>query len=321
MISPRVLYIKLRHKYLKSINALRLERIASNTCVGLVSCDKWRCRTYDDLLLQNAFLKAGIRAEVISWQDKNINFSKYDALIITSMWGYQNDLHALTEWLNKVSNLNVINNVKIIRDNYNKAKQIAILQKNKLPIIPTAIISKSELKSFNVSYLDKNKIKLPVVIKPAISSGGANTFFVNSESKFKDAARKLQQNTVSENILIQPFVPEIENGEISVIAIDKKIVNAVVRFPGIVGKNKRYMVKPLDIASLDAELIKICNDIIKLKDFEEQTYIRMDFVKRADGFSIMEVELFEPQLFYYLLSGKKRKMMLSAMVKAVKKQL
>ena len=316
MISLGGLYKKLRRNFLLGVNAAKLKSLKSDVSVGLVSCDTWKQRVYDDILLQKAFLDSGVKAEIVSWQDETIDFSKYNAMLITSMWGYQDYLPDLEKWLGKVEKMNVINSVDIVRDNYNKAKQIDILKKGGLPIVVTEILKKSDLLSAGTSFLKKHNISLPVVIKPSVSSGGANTFLVKNEREFERAA-KMIQDSAADNVLVQPFVPEIESGEISVIIIGGKIVNAVTRFPGILSGDKQYRVTPLNIDDLAPDLIKLCDKVININEFRSCTYMRIDFVKKKADYLIMEVELFEPQLFYYMLKGKARKKMLSSMVQAV----
>ena len=305
-------YVKARREFLKKIVSQKSKHVDSGAHIALVSCDAWAGRVYDDLLLQKAFLDSGVKADIVSWQNKKLNYNKYDALLITSMWGYQNYIHDFEKWLDEVRNLKVFNPVKIIRENYDKLKQIAILEKNHLPTVPTKI----------VKMLDsKDEFSFPVILKPSISGSGENTFLVNNYAELESIMNKLQEINKDRDILVQPFLPEINNGEISVIVIDKKIVNAVVRFPGIVGDSKKYIVKPLDVDNLDADLIKLCEKIIDLNEYRDELYMRIDVVKKNNTYIIMEVELFEPQLFYYLLKGKARKTMLDTMVESLKKRL
>lgn len=318
------IYQKLRRRYLQEINSIKLKRIHTKTSVGLVSCDAWERRVYDDLLLQKSFLKSGIRAEIISWQNKDIDFTQYDALLITSMWGYQENIDDLRVWLKKVENLKIFNNTQLIRNNFDKSSQIKILEKNNLSTIPTVIIKKGELSNSEKPILDGAISKIggfPIVVKPSISSGGENTFLIKDTGAIKKFKKKLQEINLSGDILLQPFLPEIRNGEISVVAIDRNIVNAVVRFPGVLDKKDRYTVRHIDTAKLDSKLVKLCEKVISVKDFDDQLYIRIDVVKRENEYIIMEVELFEPQLFYYLLKGEKRKRMLNAMIEAIKKRI
>lgn len=310
-------YIKVRRAYLRYICSKMAKRIESGRRIGLVSSDLWKQRVSDDLLLQKAFLDAGIKAEIISWQDDKVDFSSYDVLLITSMWGYQNHTEELEKWFQKIEKLNLVNRLSIVRNSYDKTRQFALLQQSGLPVIPTVVVKKANLLSANISTPEHYELHFPIVVKPAISSGGDNTFLAHNEAELQSIAKELQSDKICENILLQPFISEISNGEISVVLISGQIVNAVVRFPGVLSSDKRYIVKPLPLSKLSPDLIDICGKISEIKDYREAVYMRVDVVEKEGGFVIMEVETFEPQLFYYLLKGKARKKMLSLMVQAI----
>lgn len=323
MIKTKILKSKIRNWFILSENRARLALLHPNARIALVSCNKWKNKVYDDILLQKAFLDFGIGADIVSWQDETLDYSKYDALLITSMWGYQNFIEDLEKWLSKIAGAKLLNCEEIIRNNYDKVKQIKRLRKVKLPITPTTIIDKGILGKPGESMptdIDKYFSEFPVVVKPNISSGGENTFLLRNRSDLKIILEKLQTINIKREILVQPFLEEIENGEISVVAIDKKIINAVIRFPGVIDKSGGYKVKPIAISDLDKNIIELCNRVIESED-QRQLYIRIDIVVQKNAITIMEVELFEPQLFYYLLKNEKRKIMLNTMVKAVEKRL
>ncbi len=317
-------YRKVRRRKMQFLNKLRLRLSRGKKTIGLVSCDLWKNRVYDDLLLQRAFLKSGIKAEIISWQDSTTDFKKYDALLVTSMWGYQKNILELESWLNKVSDLKIYNTVDIIKNNYNKTKQINLLRKNNLPTIKTIVYKASGPRINDQEILESINSTIgdfPLVVKPSISSGGENTFLIKNLEDLKKVFQKFWDSNNKSDLLIQPYISEVQNGEISIIAIDKKIINAVVRFPGVIGKERQYQVKRIDIKNLDSQIIKLCKKVIRLKEFDEQLYMRIDVIKKDGCYNIMEVEMFEPQLFYYLLRGSARRKMLQAMVSATEKRL
>ena len=236
-------YIKVRRAYLRYICSKMAKRIESGRRIGLVSSDLWKQRVSDDLLLQKAFLDAGVKAEIISWQDDNVDFSSYDVLLITSMWGYQNHTEELEKWFQKIEKLNLVNRLSIVRNSYDKTRQFALLQQSGLPVIPTVVVKKADLLSVNISTPEHYELHFPIVVKPAISSGGDNTFLAHNEAELRSIAKELQGDKICENILLQPFISEISNGEISVVLISGQIVNAVVRFPGVLSSDKRYTIQ------------------------------------------------------------------------------
>ena len=120
-------------------------------------------------------------------------------------------------------------------------------------------------------------------------------------------------------MLVQPFVSEINKGELAVIVIDGKVANVVRRFPGVF--EGVFHVEVEDRSVLNDEIKAICKKICDAPEYAGFLYARIDLVKTKSGYCVMEVELFEPQLFYYLLKGAAREKMLMMMVSGVGKRM
>ena len=300
--------MSLKRRVLSARNAF-LKPFCHGKRVALVSSNLWKGKVYDDLLLQRALMKKGAKAEIISWQDSTVDYRDYDVVVITSMWGYQNHLEEFEDWLKMLDSLKVrvFNSTEMIRENCDKIKQIKMMDRNKLPHIATKYVSVDKL------GLEKD---FPFVLKPAISASGQGTRLVRSKIELSKAIAKYEKAFKGQKILKQEFRPEIKNGEVSVVLVRGKMVNAVRRFPGVID-NKPNAVEVLDLSSLEPELVDLCKKVAKQDDYKKCLYLRVDTVKTVAGYLIMEIEAFEPQLFYYLLKGKNRKNMLAAMVKGI----
>jgi len=276
--------------------------------VAIVSCDRWKGKVYDDLLLRGEFLKRDLDAKIVSWQDGSVKWGKFDAIVIGSMWGYQNFLSDFEKWLAKIEENGavVVNPIPVIRKNYDKAEQFRILRRAGVPVVRTGVLKMGEIDSFE---LPEGKF----VIKPTISGGGENTFLVQNRGDFEEKRSKLRRLNEERELLVQPFVPEISAGELGVVMIGGKIMNVVRRFPGVLeGKFKVEKVK-----TLAKEARNLADKIAEMPEFREASYLRIDMVERKTGPVIMEVEAFEPQLYYYLLKGKAREKALDLMVTEV----
>ena len=46
----------------------------------------------DDVYLKCMFSRSKVKTDIVSWQDKNVDFNQYDALIIRSIWGFHHHL-------------------------------------------------------------------------------------------------------------------------------------------------------------------------------------------------------------------------------------
>ena len=279
-------------------------------CLAIVSCDLWIGKVYDDFLLQEYFLRNGVRAEIVSWQDSSVEWGKFDGAIIGSMWGYQNHLKEFEDWLSKVEacNLKIVNSADIIRKNCNKSQQIKDLRKANLPVLNTKIVKLNGI-------LDINPPNEKFVIKPAISGSGENVFLVNGRADFEKIENKLAIINKKRELLLQPYAPEIVNGEIGIVIIGGKIMYAVRRFPGVLfGKFNVQLIN-----EVQPELAKLAKKAWSL--YPEAIYMRVDALQTKNNYEIMEVEAFEPQLYYYLLDRNKRNVVLGEIFDAVMKYI
>lgn len=281
--------------------------------VAIVSCDRFLGKVYDDLLLQGEFLRQGFKAQIVSWQDSTVNWADFDAAVVGSMWGYQNFLPDFERWLGIVENQTVlINPAAVIRANYDKARQLQELQQAKIPVIPTQVIRIDGLDRFE---LPDDKF----IIKPAISGSGENTFLVKNRADFAKLRGDLRSLNQTRELLVQPFVPEIRAGELGIIVIGGEIVNVVRRFPGVI--EGEYQVQAVQKAQLSQKIRELVQSILALPEYKVATYLRIDVVEREGLPIVMEVEAFEPQLYYYLLQGASRKQVLARMVAEVAQKI
>ena len=102
--------------------------------------------------------------------------------------------------------------------------------------------------------------------------------------------------------MVQPFIKEIDDGELSIVVIDTKISHAAIRYTNIF--NNLNLIKIVDLKDLDDKVLKIVNKCIGIKEYKDSLYMRIDLVKINDDYKIMELELVEPQLFFEFKQNK-----------------
>lgn len=277
--------------------------------VAIVSCNQWKGKVYDDLLLEGEFLKRGMKAEIVSWQDAAVRWGDFGVAVVGSMWGYQDFLEEFGEWLSKVEReTKLVNPVAVIRENYDKARQFRGLKREGVPVIETRVVEIGGIEKFEFP-------KEEFVVKPAVSGGGEGTFLIKDRGDLERAWGELKRLNETKELLVQPFVAEIKKGELGVVVIGGEVMNVVRRFPGVIeGGYKVGVVGREEVSSKVWELVR---KVVELPEYREAVYLRVDMVERKDGPVVMEVEALEPQLYYYLLRGEEREKALEKMVVAV----
>jgi len=280
-----------------------------NKKIAIVSSDKWINIVKEDILLKIELNNKLIDVDIISWQDKSIDYKKYDALIIRSIWGYQDYIEEFINWLNmlKDKNIKVFNNVDILLSNLNKYEQFKILDKNEIPLIKTFFIDKENIDEINDIYKEYKDI----VLKPIISGSGNNTFVISNNInknniKIENVKEKFDKvlNKVNNYIMVQPFVKEINDGELSVVIINNEISHAGIRYTNVF--NNVNQIKIINVNDLDKKVLDIVNKCQNIKEYKDALYMRIDLVKINDEYKIMELELVEPQLFFEFKQNKSK---------------
>ena len=262
--------------------------------VGIISCDKWMNKITEDLLLKQELMNNNINAEIISWEDMTIDYSKFDCLILRSAWGYQDKYLEFKEWLQMIKNKNILllNYPDIIINNIQKNKQFNILKKNNIPFISTSFVYNED------DLLERLALNTLTVIKPIISGSGKNTYLINQKdlSNLRNILNGLKNIFIQNDngIMIQPYFNGIENGEYDCIFIDGINTHNMLRFPGVFSEKKR----PIYLSSVPNCVKKIANDVSKLEEFSGYLYMRVDIVLQDGNPIIMEVELAEPDLLF-----------------------
>ncbi len=269
--------------------------------IAIVSCDKWKNKVLEDLMLKYYFNKKGIKAEIISYEKCN-NLKKYNAIIIRSIWGF--DKNKFNEFLRQVKNENVLifNNIETIKANYDKYDQYKLLDKYEIKHIPTHFLEfdKDFKESVKKIWEEKFSEYTNLVIKPSISESGNNTFCISDINDLD----KCNFNTLNKSkLMIQPFIKEIKNGEISTILINHEYSHSVIRHPGVFDNNHNITY----IENVDKKLLDIVKKIDSLDEFKDYLYLRIDFIKVKDEYLVLEIEMIDPMLFINFIDKKDRK--------------
>ena len=153
-----------------------------NKLVAIVSCDKWKNKSLEDLYLKHSLNKQNCKVVIISWEDKTIDYSKYDLIIIRSIWGFQENKTKFENWLNmlETQKIKVLNPINVIKNNYDKEIQFNILNKYNIETIKTFFLPiNKNIKSRILDLKTNNDLENNlIVLKPTISEGSKDVYLV-----------------------------------------------------------------------------------------------------------------------------------------------
>lgn len=314
----------LKQKFLLlKVNLYALFKYSSkNKSVAILSSKKWQNKVTDDILLKQELNKNKINASIIAWDEEH-DYSKYDLIIIRSIWGYEENIELFENFLNTLTknNVKILNSVSIMQNNYYKEKQFELLDKYDIPHIKTVFIHE---KCKDIVALVKENIEDEMIIKPSISASGKNTYLLNSKNERKniislnEVNSKYKEINKTTSLMLQPFIKEIDEGEISLVYIEGKFSHAVKRFPSVFNENKGISY----ITNVPKSLLELGYKVLEIKEYQGALYERIDVVKINKEYIVMELELVEPDIFIRYITDKNvQKEILAKLALSIKSKL
>lgn len=238
--------------------------------------------------------------EIVVWDDPKVDWKKYDLAVVRATWDYPSKLNAFKNWLDRMETegIPLANSPCLIRENFDK-NYLRDLEKKGVAVVPTIWVTKDESSFFDHLgriFYDNNWTK--AVIKPAVSNGAHNTWVITPENFKESRARALQLLSDGDELLLQPFLPEIlTEGEWSLQFFNGKFSHAILKKAKPGDFRVQYIHGgTIHAAEATAEMIDFGKNLLKNLP-ETPLYARVDGVRRGADFMLMELELIEPVLY------------------------
>jgi glutathione synthase/RimK-type ligase-like ATP-grasp enzyme len=249
----------------------------------------------DDAHLAASLELLGLQPRVCVWNDPDVDWSQFDAVLIRTIWDYFKHYAAFRGWLDRLDQLGVptINDSQLIRWNSDKRYLLELAARG-VAIIPTRLVSARELPDVLADMSGQQ-----VVVKPTVSGGAWHTLRgVVGDRLFEQAVAELP---IALDYLVQPFVAEVvSDGEWSLLYFAGEFSHAVIKRPArgdyrvqgeFGGSAEPILPSAATLAAADRALAAVA-DI----GHGNHAYVRVDGVIREGSFLIMELELIEPFL-------------------------
>lgn len=250
----------------------------------------------DDRRLRLALERRGARVRTAVWDDETVDWSQSALTLFRSTWDYFEKPEAFMAFVDRVEPLtHLVNDATTVRWNADKS-YLTELRERGIPTVPTELLTVSGDRS--LAGVCRERDWHDVVVKPAISGASFLTrrFAAGAtEEAIAHAAAMLDRGR---DVLVQPFLPQVEaTGEYALIFIGAQFSHAACKLPfhGIPHDGKD-LEESIEVPS---EYLALAQRIVGELP-ERPSYARVDFVPTDRGPLLMELELIEPSLFFYL---------------------
>lgn len=271
-------------------------KIEPMNCAFLTLANAGDYHIYDHLLIE-PLAERGWQVEMVAWDDQ-VNWNRFDAVLIRSPWDYMDRMEAFMTVLQAIdaSSARLENPLEIVRWNVDKY-YLADLAQRGCPIVPTIFEQSLDVmhihKAFDAFKTDR------LVIKPTISASAFNTFPVTKADLHGQQERVIAafQSRVA---MLQPFVEAVTSeGEYSLFYFNNQLSHTILKTPkaGDFRVQEEYGADLIGIEA-DAALIAAGQNTMQAIG-QKLLYARVDLVRMPDNsFALMELELIEPSLYF-----------------------
>lgn len=258
--------------------------------------------TDDDLHpLQDACIAAGLRADIVAWDDPTVSWRRFDAVLLRSTWDYTDRLPEFLGWCERISALTtLINPLGVVRWNTDKHYLGELAAKG----VPTVASHYLEPGDDPAAFPDLDEF----VVKPCVGAGsrGAKRF-VRAEraAAIVHAAALL---ATGRSVLVQPYLRAVdEAGETSLLFFDGRYSHAIRKGPllrrGAEATRALFAPEHISARTPSEQEREVARHVLAALPFERLAYARVDLLPSSTGPQLLELELTEPSLFFATAPG------------------
>lgn len=255
--------------------------------------------TDDDRATVNAFAARGLAVEPFVWDDpaEQSRLETAAGVVIRSCWDYHLRPGAFDQWIAGVEAQGVplVNAAPLVRWNLHKRYLVELAERG-VPVVPTRLVERGSGASLLDVLVDAGWDD--VVVKPAVSLSAYETFRTRRAAAATGDGARFAALVAAGDVLVQPFVREILNGEWSLIYFGGRFSHAVVKraAPGDFRVQSDFggqatLTEPSPSLRAQAETVLAALPV-------PAVYARLDGVDVGGRFVLMEAECIDPELHF-----------------------
>jgi glutathione synthase/RimK-type ligase-like ATP-grasp enzyme len=277
--------------------------------VALITYSGVPALTTDDRLLRDALVARGAQVEARPW-DARADWSSYHRIVLRSCWNFHHRPKEFLLWVNEVRENHdglLRNSPALVQWSVDK-RYLMDLDAHGIAIVPTIWVTAAEGEAApNLDALLAAQGWIEgAVVKPAISATAHQTWLVPPQRAPEHQTRfeSLLASSPS-GVMVQPFLPEIREGEWSLVFLGGEYSHAVVKRPADGDFRVQHdfggtVERREPGASLIEDARAVLQAAARATDThaEEILYARVDGIVRDGGLLLMELEVIEPVLFF-----------------------
>jgi glutathione synthase/RimK-type ligase-like ATP-grasp enzyme len=272
--------------------------------VALVSARAARGMDEDMPPLLAAFAAAGVAAEIADWDDRCVDWRRFDAALLRSAWDYTERLSEFLSWVERVSALTrLMNGAPVVRWNCDK-HYLRELSAAGIPVVPTHFAEPGQDVGQVLAEFRARHDCAELVVKPAVGAGSRDTRRHAADASREILAHMQPLLDAGRSVMLQPYFTGVDqHGETALICIAGAFSHAIRKGPllpaGAAATQALFAPEEITRREPGADELALGRRILAQLPFGELLYARIDLIRDAQGRpTVLELELTEPSLFF-----------------------
>lgn len=254
-----------------------------------------RGRDDDEPLALAALAAAGVRTDVVDWDDPGVDWAGYDRAVLRSVWDYPERLPEFLQWLAVADAATELRNpAPTVRWNLDK-HYLAELADRGVPVIPTAYAEPGDEPALPAAEF---------VVKPAVGAGSRDAASYGPEQHDAARAHVARLHARGASAMVQPLLASVaRDGEWPLLFFGGAYSHAAskrVELPRAGAVEGLFAPERTAVHEADPEQLAVARAAVEVvaQRSGAPSYARVDLVRDDAGRPcVLEVELVEPSLF------------------------
>jgi glutathione synthase/RimK-type ligase-like ATP-grasp enzyme len=239
--------------------------------------------------------RVGVRTEVVDWDDPEVDWARFDRVVLRSAWDYPERLPEFLAWLDRVGAASdLVNPPATVRWSLDKT-YLAELAAAGLPVTPTAFVAPGETPAFPSGRF---------VVKPAVGAGSRDASSYDEWLHDLAAEHVGRLHDADQVVLVQPYLESVaREGEWPMVFVDGRFSHAAskrVSLPQAGSVDVMFAAETNAAHEATHEQVAVAQAVMDHVSARlgTPTSGRVDLVRGDDGrYCVLELELSEPSLF------------------------
>jgi glutathione synthase/RimK-type ligase-like ATP-grasp enzyme len=279
------------------------------TTIALVTTPAARDLDEDLPPLFTALTRAGAAVRVIDWNDRGVDWSRFDLALLRSTWDYSMHLPEFLGWAERTAaQTQLVNPLATVRWNTDK-HYLGELVHADVRTVPSTFVEPGERAARALNEFLVRHAATEFVVKPAVSSGSRDAQRYGRRELDTAVSHIERLLHADRSVVLQPYLDRIDaDGETALIYFDGSFSHAI-RKAALLRRGAsptRALFAPEQITARVpcADELRTAERALGAIPFGMPLYARVDLIRDAEAAPcVLELELTEPSLFFAHAAG------------------